>query len=375
MTYYTKIYDRVRAEFSVFAPEGGLRETHVVLHLSDGLLTFDEQLGALMAAREQVCGEECEGAKPVFERLFVSDAANQCSRIAKEWIDGKESAVSVVEQPPLDGTKVALWMWFMGDVQRRRIGGGELYEVRQGAYRHLFGSGQHCLAESSEEEARSLLSAYAERLHEEKLTLEEACVRTWFFVQNVDVNYGGLVRARNEVFAQHGMTKDTHYVASTGIGGRHEDARVRVLMDSYAISGLRPEQKRYLYAASHLNRTSDYGVAFERGTMIDYADHRQVFISGTASIDNRGEVLFAGDIRRQMMRMVENVEALLCEADCSMSDVQQAIIYLRDISDRSVVEGWFAEHYPMLPRVFTYARVCRPGWLIEMECMAAKEVR
>ena len=45
---------------------------------------------------------------------------------------------------------------------------------------------------------------------------------------------------------------------------------------------------RHLYAASHMNRTSDYGVSFERGTAIEYGDRIHALISGTASIDNRG---------------------------------------------------------------------------------------
>ena len=78
---------------------------------------------------------------------------------------------------------------------------------------------------------------------------------------------------------------------------------------------------------------------------MDYDDRRQVLISGTASINNRGEVMYAGDVRRQTERMWENVEALLKEADCGFGDVGHIIVYLR-----------------------------RPGWLVEMECMAVKKI-
>ena len=66
----------------------------------------------------------------------------------------------------------------------------------------------------------------------------------------------------------------------------------------------------YLYAPTHLNPTYEYGVSFERGTYVDYGDRRQVFISGTASINHRGEVVYPGDIRKQTERMWENVETL-----------------------------------------------------------------
>jgi hypothetical protein len=145
-------------------------------------------------------------------------------------------------------------------------------------------------------------------------------MRTWFFVQNVDVNYAGVVKARNEVFVTQNLTEKTHYIASTGIGGRHTDPAVLVQMDTYAVQGVSAEQVHFLYAPHHLNPTYEYGVSFERGTYVDYGDRRQVFISGTASINNKVRWCHPGDIRRQTERMWENVEALLKEADCSLDD-------------------------------------------------------
>lgn len=97
-----------------------------------------------------------------------------------------------------------------------------------------------------------------------------------------------VVKARNaEVFVTQNLTEKTHYIASTGIGGRHADPKVLVQMDTYAVAGLKPEQIHFLYAPTHLNPTYEYGVSFERGTYVDYGDRRQVFISGTASINNK----------------------------------------------------------------------------------------
>jgi enamine deaminase RidA (YjgF/YER057c/UK114 family) len=145
-------------------------------------------------------------------------------------------------------------------------------------------------------------------------------------------------------------------------------------MDNYAIAGVRPEQVHHLYAPTHLNRTSDYGVSFERGTMVSYADRRHVFISGTASINNKGEVMYPNDIVKQTQRMWENVEALLVEADCNFDDVAHMIVYLRDVADYQLVRSLYAERFPGKPCVIVHAPVCRPGWLIEMECMAVKAV-
>ena len=104
--------------------------------------------------------------------------------------------------------------------------------------------------------------------------------------------------------------------------------------------------------------------------MVDFADRKHVFISGTASINNKGEVVHPGDICGQTERMMENVEVLLKEAACSTEDIMQIIVYLRDISDYRTVAGLFEKKFPNQPKTIHWAPVCRQGWLVEMECIA-----
>ena len=172
------------------------------------------------------------------------------------------------------------------------------------------------------------------------------CIRTWFFVQNVDVNYAGVVKARKEVFITQDLTEKTHYISSTGIEGRHADPNVFVQMDTYAVKGLQSGQIQFLYAPTHLNPTYEYGVTFERGTAVTYGDRKQIFISGTASIDNQGEIMYPGDILKQTERMLENIDTLLQEAGGGLQDIMQAIVYLRDPADYVVVKQYIESRYP-----------------------------
>ena len=192
-------------------------------------------------------------------------------------------------------------------------------------------------------------------------------------MRDVDTQYNGLVKSRRECFTEQGLTSDTHYIASTGIGGTPADPKALIQLGAYALTGFQPQQQRYLYAPTHLNRTSDYGVTFERGTLMKYGDRNHAYISGTASIDNHGEVLYVGDIKRQTERMWENVEKLLEEGGMSYSDVMQIVVYLRDGADYQVVDNMFKTRFPDIPYVVTLAPVCRPTWLVEMECIAVKE--
>jgi enamine deaminase RidA (YjgF/YER057c/UK114 family) len=71
--------------------------------------------------------------------------------------------------------------------------------------------------------------------------------------------------------------------------------------------------------------------------------------------------------------MWENVEKLLEEANTSFSDVMQIIVYLRDSADYTIVKQMFDKRFPAIPTVITLAPVCRPTWLIEMECIAVSD--
>ena len=362
--------EHTRTELFRFDGGGDVCEYHAMIHANNPMRSYNEQLEDVFAAYNRLITNELKGAHAVFKRYFLSDATNQADSVL--LADMTDCAKSIIQQAPLDGTKVALWVYLMTNVETGVTPSG-LYEVRHGSYRHLWNGSAHNLAANSEYQTRLLFNEYNMQLIQEECTLEANCIRTWLFVNDVDLNYGGVVRARNQVFFTQGLTVNTHFIASTGIGGRQQDPNVLSQMDNYAIAGVKKEQIHYLYAPTHLNRTSDYGVSFERGTTVDYGDRRHVLISGTASINNKGEIMFPGDVRKQTHRMWENVETLLKEADCTYNDVCYMIIYLRDTADYAIVRQLYEERFQGKPYVIVHAPVCRPGWLVEMECMAVKK--
>lgn len=374
-------YDNATAKVYGFANGTEVEEYQVVVTVDNSLFTFQQQLEVLLDAFRSVRSTIAATSPalkngqgqllPVFKRYYLSDASNQADLLMNYELESPDCAVSIIQQAPLGGTKIALWAYLATNVHTRALPSG-LYEARHGQFRHLWLASASNYAKDSERQTRILLNDYIMQLMNEGCSLAENCIRTWFFVNDVDLNYNGVVKARNEVFITQNLTDRTHFIASTGIGGRQADAHVLSQMDTYAIDGIRQEQIHYLYAATHLNRTSDYGVSFERGTYIDYGDRRHVYISGTASINNRGEIMHRGDVVAQCHRMWENIEALLHEAGCTYDDAAQMIVYLRDPADYDVVRRLFEERFPDKPWVIVNAKVCRPGWLIEMETMAIK---
>lgn len=354
------------AQLSSFESEGGVAEYHAILHVSPRGELFDGQYGRLLKAEAELLSQpRFKGATVVFKRYFLSDACNQVPHMT----DLGDVSVSFIQQPPLDGSKVALWVYIQKGVELRNDQDGVIV-VDHNGYRQLWKMGMTTNVGDSARQTTSLLETYEASLARYGATIEANSIRTWFYVRDVDIQYAGMVRARKENFETNGLTPQTHYISSTGIGGLPADPKAIIQLGTFSLLGFKPEQQRYLYALTHLNKTIEYGVTFERGTLLEYGDRGHIFISGTASIDNKGNVLYLGDIRRQTERMWENVEKLLEEGGMGFDDVMQIVVYLRDTADYDIVSRMFAQKFPRTPYVLTLAPVCRPAWLIEMECIA-----
>jgi enamine deaminase RidA (YjgF/YER057c/UK114 family) len=362
--------DTIHQEIFTFEAPQGVTEYHAVLHIATATLPWDEQLAALLAAYRRLV-EELSPATPVFHRFFLSDAANQEASL-RAALGDIVGACSLVQQPPLDGTKIALWVYLQRGVAVETSADHRVATMSHGPYRQVWTVGGQQPGATAYEQTRALFHHLQETVDNFGGTLADNVMRTWLYVQNIDVNYGGMVQARNDAFDGVGLTDATHYIASTGIEGRQGNAAAVVAMDAVSTLGLQGTQVQQLHGYSHLNATHEYGVRFERGTCVHYGDRRHIFISGTASIDAHGAVVYPGDIVRQTHRMWENVEVLLAEADSCFDDVAQMTVYLRDPADYATVKALFDSRFPNTPKVLVWAPVCRPGWLIEMECMAVK---
>ena len=210
-------FEKAYAEISMFDNGTEVKEYHAMIHVDDATLPYAEQLNAIFNAYNALLHEELKGARCVFKRYFLSDAANQADDIIIN--DVTDCAKSIIQQAPLDGTKVALWVYLMTNVQTG-IGKSGLYEVRHGSFRHLWNGSAHNMAANSEYQTRLLFNEYSMQLIEEGCTMKDNCIRTWLLVNDVDLNYGGVVRARNQFFFTQGLTVNTHFIASTGIGSR-----------------------------------------------------------------------------------------------------------------------------------------------------------
>ncbi len=359
----------VTAQISKFNTDNNNAEYHVIFEINNTALNARQQYSVIETAVEKLAkSEDFSHTVLVWKRYFVSDAINQAEMIPQK----QNCAISVIQQPMLNNTKVAIWAYFVENATVSSS--GNTTYMRHGGYNHQYVTQLHSRKNDESTETTDIFNSYTGILKNSGYTLKDNCIRTWIFVHGVDVHYAGMVKERKKFFEQEDLTDRTHYLASTGIEGKYKYPDCLVYMDGYAIENINQEQITYLKGLSHLNPTIEYGVTFERATAVDYGDRRHVLVSGTASIDNKGNIVHPLEIDKQIERTLENINVLLNEGESGMDDIAQMIVYLRDTADYELVSNYMEKHYPQIPKVIVWAPVCRPGWLIEIECIAIKAI-
>lgn len=337
----------------------GRRELHAVITPDPGQCpSLDSCLKACDDAASRLASD-C-GLVIAFTRLHLSDIVNQARGCPGRIVTG---------QAPLCRAKAAMLAILIEGAAVAREGAITVVK-RSDTYSDFWYSFTSDSGVAPREAITNAFDELGSALSARGLSVADACHRTWLWVRDIDTTYKEIVAGRNQVFRDIGLWSGTHFIASTGIGADTPSPQNALRFDALSVGGLDREQVSYIKAPGHLNDTIDYGVAFERATAIAYGDRRVVYVSGTASIDSRGRIVAPDDIVGQTYRMSDNVDALLRAAAATAADLMHIILYVRDPADVLAATAIVAEHFPGVPCLAVRAPVCRPGWLVEMECVA-----
>lgn len=97
-----------------------------------------------------------------------------------------------------------------------------------------------------------------------------------------------------------------------------------------------------------------------------------LFISGQIAIDPQTQEFINGSVEEQTKRVMENIKAILEEADMTFDNVVKTTIYLKDINDfqkvNEVYGSYFKEHKPA--RATVEVSNLPKGALVEIEVIA-----
>ena len=196
-------------------------------------------------------------------------------------------------------------------------------------------------------------------------------LRTWFYNTDILAWYDDFNAVRNAFFREKKVF-DGLMPASTGVGGRN-------MVGAGLIAGLTAVKagddgvKAFAVPSPLQSCASGYGSSFSRAVELELPDHRRLYVSGTASIDQAGDTAFVGDPEAQVGRTMDVVEAILRSRNMDWTDVTRSLAYFKRAHDAGLFDAHRANRgLPSFPAVVVENDICRDDLLFEIEVDALK---
>lgn len=102
---------------------------------------------------------------------------------------------------------------------------------------------------------------------------------------------------------------------------------------------------------------------------------RLVFASGQVAYDPQDSSrLIDGDAAAQTERIIDLIELILGEVDCTLADVAQTTVYLANIDDMEQMNEVYSRRFtaPAPARAVVAVSALPLGALVEMDCIACR---
>ena len=168
-------FDNSTVKVFSFNNDTEVKEYHIIISVTNPLLSYRKQLETIIETYSLMRNQLEGNPSAVFKRYFLSDASNQSDELMNYELESPDCALSVIQQAPLNGTKIALWAYMMTNVKTRALHSG-LYEVEHGDYKHLWIGSANNKAKDSERQTRILLNDYVMQLINENCSLADNMV-------------------------------------------------------------------------------------------------------------------------------------------------------------------------------------------------------
>ena len=121
------------------------------------------------------------------------------------------------------------------------------------------------------------------------------------------------------------------------------------------------------------NPALDYKSSFSRAVELKFPTHRNLLISGTASIDPVGKTAHPDNPEKQIRLTMEVVKAILESRNMDWGDLFRGIAYFKDMNYLPIYCRVAEElGIPRFPLAVSHADVCRDDLLFEIEVDAVK---
>jgi enamine deaminase RidA (YjgF/YER057c/UK114 family) len=197
-------------------------------------------------------------------------------------------------------------------------------------------------------------------------------IRTWIYLSDILAWYEEFNEVRNKTYRDFGIMpgQNSHLLlpASTGIQGTVLNG-APVTMDLLSVvpgEDSQPMIKRM--SSKRQIEAHHYYSAFSRGLLIHEPEISMLQVSGTAAIDEDGQSLYPGDIRRQIDYTFDAIDALIRQEDASLGDVCAATVFVKRPEDIHIFQEMAGSRgLENFPCVCVVADICRKELLFEID--------
>jgi enamine deaminase RidA (YjgF/YER057c/UK114 family) len=245
---------------------------------------------------------------------------------------------------------------------------GFIYEDDYARYCRLCGLLPADLTASRGGQVRSTFETAAAILAQNGFRFTDT-VRTWIYLDHLLEWYDDFNAVRTAFFDETGIF-DHIVPASTGIGAGNPFGAA-ITMDVFAVQPKSPEFTVQTVASPLQNPALDYKSAFSRAVELGSPTHRNLLISGTASIASDGKTVHPDEPEKQIRLAMDAVKAILESRGMNWNDLFRGIAYFKDMAYLPIYKR-VAFNIPRFPLAIAHADVCRHDLVFEIEVDAVQ---
>lgn len=363
------ILKRVIAGADVITLERGPIQEHFVTLTPDG----DESPQTLFSRAGQVV-HQIGGQVVSSEVLGIAAEDRPHLQDFARAVDGCGLPIGWVEKAQAHNL-MGVYIWLIAGVPVMRVGTngkvlGSVFEDQHARYCRLVGLLPSEVSRLRPDQARIVLEQMDSALADKEFSFSDV-FRTWFYNDDILSWYGDFNAVRNRFFTEKGVF-DGIMPASTGIGGGNV-ASAALVAGLLALRAKNGAVKVAEVPSPFQSSAADYGSSFSRAVEVRLPDHRRIYVSGTASIDEAGKTVFVGDCEAQVKQTMEVVQAILQSRGMGWADVIRALAYFKRAEDVPLLGRYCRDQgLASFPVIVAENDVCRDDLLFEIEVDAIK---
>lgn len=274
--------------------------------------------------------------------------------------------LSVMSQPPADGTEFCMEIWTSEQKIRYKEHNGARYSVIDN---------KEIVTEAIFPKSNQLESACEEVLQkaEEILQMEEMdfsnVVRQWNYIEDIvgvknkQQNYQVFNEARTKFYNKINFTHG--YPSATGIGMEYDLVNIELIASPEKNKLVPIENERQTPAYNYSGEVLYGGrktPKFSRGKL----NEKELYISGTASILNQ-EVQHIGSIRKQTKESINNMNTVIKNAEKEITGKPYFRAYVKDTKNSDIVKEVISKELQTNNFIVVKGEICRDELLVEIE--------